>query len=116
MKIITAILQPFMLNKVTHTLEELEGFPGMTVTDARGFGTGRQRVLHEENIAHFKDFNPKARIEIVTRDEDVARIVETIVRVAHTGNHGDGKVFVTPVEHAVRIQTGETGEGAIRRD
>ena len=113
MKIIIAMIQPFMLSKVTHALEELDGFPGMTVTDARGFGAARQRRLHEEGAPHYKDFNEKARIEIVARDEDVARIVETIVQFAHTGNQGDGKVFVWPVEDALRIQTGETGERAI---
>ncbi len=113
MKMSTAIVQPFMLSNVTHALEELEGFPGMTVLDARGFGAARQRALHEKGAAHFKDFNEKARIEIVARDEDVARIVETIVCVAHTGKVGDGKVFVWPVEHAVRIQTGEQDERAL---
>lgn len=113
MKIITALVQPFMLSKVTHALEELENFPGMTVSDARGFGAARHRGLHDEGAPHSKDFNEKARIEIVARDEDAARILEIIMRAAHTGNHGDGKVFVWPVEHAVRIQTGETNDKAI---
>lgn len=113
MKIITAIVQPFMLNRVTHALEELEGFPGMTVTNARGFGAARRRKLHETEAPHIKDFNEKSRIEIVAHDTDVERIVETIVRAAHTGNHGDGKVFVWPVESAVRIQTGETDDHAV---
>lgn len=113
MKMITAMVQPFMLNKVTHALEEIEGFPGMTVSDARGFGSGRQRKLHEEGATHLKDFNEKSRIEIVAHDSDVERIVETIARFAHTGNHGDGKVFVWTIDHAVRIQTGETGERAL---
>jgi nitrogen regulatory protein P-II 1 len=113
MKIITAMVQPFMLSKVTHALEELEDFPGMTVTDARGFGAARRRKLHEDQASHFKDFNEKVRIEIVAHDRDVERIVETIVSAAHTGNHGDGKVFVWPVEQAVRIQTGETDDQAV---
>ena len=116
MKIITAILQPFMLSKVTGALEEIEGFPGMTVTDVRGFG--REKGIHRQGAPHsimedFVEYIKKARIEIVAQDEMVDIIVETIVRTAHTGNRGDGKVFVWPVEHAVRIQTGETDEAAI---
>ena len=116
MQMITAMVQPFMLSKVTHALEELRGFPGMTVTDVRGFG--REKSTHEEGAPHrviedFVEYVKKARIEIVARDEMVESIVETIVRVAHTGRRGDGKVFVWPVERAVRIQTGETGEAAV---
>jgi nitrogen regulatory protein PII len=116
MKIITAMVQPFMLSKVTGALEALEGFPGMTVTDVRGFG--REKSTHESGAPHrviedFVEYVKKARIEIVARDEMVDLIVETIVRVAHTGNRGDGKVFVWPIEQAVRIQTGETGDAAV---
>lgn len=116
MKIITAIVQPFRLSKVTYALEEIEGFPGMTVTDVRGFG--REKSAHEEGSPHrviedFVEYVKKVRIEIVARDEMVEQIVETITRVAHTGNRGDGKVFVWPVEHAVRIQTGETDDTAL---
>ncbi len=116
MKIITAMVQPFMLSKVTHALQEIEGFPGMTVMDVRGFG--REKSVHEEGAPHrvivdFVEYIKKARIEIVARDGMVERIVETIVRTAHTGRRGDGKVFVWPVEHAVRIQTSEIDEAAI---
>ena len=116
MKIITAMVQPFMLSKVTGALEAIEGFPGMTVTDVRGFG--REKSAHEEGAPHrviedFIEYVKKARIEIVARDEMVDVIVETIARAAHTGNRGDGKVFVWPVEQAVRIQTSETNEAAI---
>lgn len=116
MKIITAMVQPFMLSKVTGALEEIEGFPGMTVTDVRGFG--REKSTHEKGAPHrviedFVEYVKKARIEIVVRDEMVDSIIETIVRAAHTGNRGDGKVFVWPVERAIRIQTGETNELAV---
>lgn len=116
MKIITAMVQPFMLSKVTGALEEIDGFPGMTVTDVRGFG--REKSKHEKGAPHraiedFVEYVKKARIEVVARDEMVDSIVETIVRTAHTGNRGDGKVFVWPVEQAVRIQTGETNELAV---
>ena len=116
MKMITAMVQPFMLSKVTGALEEIEGFPGMTVTDARGFG--REKSAHRAGAPHrvvedFVEYVKKARIEIVARDEMVDSIVDTIVRTAHTGRGGDGKVFVWPVERAVRIQTGETDDAAI---
>lgn len=111
MKIITAMVQPFMLHKVVSALEAIEGFPGMTLTDVRGFG--RRRSEREEHSMHLDDFHEKTRIEIVTSDELVERIVSAISDAAHTGNDGDGKVFVWPIEHAVRIQTGETDEAAI---
>ena len=116
MKMITAMVQPFMLSKVTAALEEIEGLPGMTVTDARGFG--REKGLREQGEPHrvmedFVDYIEKARLEIVVGDEMVDSIVETIKRVAHTGNRGDGKIFVWTVERAVRIRTGETGESAV---
>lgn len=117
MKIITAMVQPFMLSKVTSALEEIDYFPGMTVTDVRGFG--REKASHARGAPHrviedFVEYIKKERIEIVARDEMVDRIVETIVRAAHTGNPGDGKVFVWPVERAIRIQTGETEDAALR--
>lgn len=100
-----------MLNKLTPELEIIDGFPGLTATDARGFG---RRFDREGNrIIALDPYKAKLRIEIAARDEMVARIVETIKTYAHTGHHGDGKIFVLPVEDAVRIQTGETGEQAI---
>lgn len=111
MKMITAMVQPFMLNKITYALEELEGFPGMTVTDARGFG--RKRSAEEQLAPHYEPFHKNARVEIVARDGMVEAIVKTLVDHAHTGNDGDGKVFVWDVERAVRVQTGETDEAAL---
>jgi nitrogen regulatory protein P-II 1 len=111
MKIITAMIQPFMLNKVTSALKAIEGFPGMTVTEARGFG--RRRSLREHHSPHLDEFKEKTRLEIVAPDEKAEQIVEALARAAHTGNSGDGKVFVWPVESAVRIQTGEQGEAAL---
>jgi nitrogen regulatory protein PII len=116
MKIITAMVQPFMLSKVTSALEEIADFPGMTVTDVRGFG--REKASHARGAPHrviedFVEYVKKERIEIVARDEMADQIVETIVRAAHTGNPGDGKVFVWPVEQAVRIQTREFNDAAL---
>lgn len=116
MKIITAIVQPFMLSKVTSALEEIDSFPGMTVTAARGFG--REKASHARGAPHrviedFVEYVKKERIEIVAHDEMVDLIVKTIVSTAHTGNPGDGKVFVWPVEQAVRIQTGDLSDAAL---
>jgi len=116
MKMIVAVVQPFRLSKVTTALQGIGGFPGVTVTDVRGFG--REKSMTEEGARHrviedFVEYVAKARIEIVARDEMVDEIVSTISRVAHTGNRGDGKIFVLPVESAVRITTGETGDAAV---
>jgi len=99
MKIITAMVRPPLLNRVTDALEEIDGFPGVTVTDVRGFG---RRTADRDADVLLDEFIEKVRLEIVARDEMVERIVDMIVRVAHTGNRGDGKVFVWPVEQAVR--------------
>lgn len=116
MKIVTAMVQPFMLSKVTGALEEIDDFPGMTVTDVRGFG--REKASHARGAPHrviedFVEYVKKVRIEIVAQDQMVDVIVETIVRTAHTGNPGDGKVFVWSVERAVRIQTGDQNDAAV---
>ncbi len=111
MKIITAIVQPFMLNKIAYALEDMENFPGMTVTAARGFG--RKQSPGEQRAAQYDPFHLKSRIEIVAPDEMVESIVSTLVEHARTGKDGDGKVFVWDVERAVRIQTGETDESAV---
>ena len=111
MKIIIAVIQPFMLNRLTAELEALDDFPGLTVWEARGFG---RRVDRDGNrFTELQPYKPKTRIEIVAPDKMVEIIVEKIKFHARTGNHGDGKIFVLPVETAVRIKTGETGERAI---
>lgn len=111
MKIITAMLQNFMLSKVVSALEAIDRFPGMTLTDVRGFG--RRRSVREEHRMHLDDFHEKSRIEIVAPDDLTEQIVRAIIETAHTGNNGDGKIFVWSVEHAVRIQTGETDDAAL---
>ncbi len=109
MRIITAMIQPFMLSKVTSALEAIEGFPGMTVSDVRGLR--RRRGLHERPALRTGEFKGKVCIEIATPDENAQHIVETLVRTARTSNSGDGKVFVWPVEPAVCAQTGEITGG-----
>jgi nitrogen regulatory protein PII len=111
MKIITAMVQPFMLNKITYAFEDMANFPGMTVTEARGFG--RKQSPGDQRAAQYDPFHPKSRIEIVAPDEMVESIVNALVEHAYTGKDGDGKVFVWDVERAVRVQTGETDESAV---
>lgn len=111
MKMIVAVIQPFMLSRLTAELEEIDDFPGLSVSDVRGFG---RRIDHRGNrFTELQPYKPKIRVEIVVRDEMVETLVEAIKTHAHTGHHGDGKIFVIPVENAVRIQTGETGDQAI---
>ena len=117
MKIITAMVQPFMLSKVTGALEEIDDFPGMTVTDVRGFGREKGTATQEaRHIASLKTSSSMSR-RSASRSLRTMRwsdsIVKTIVSAAHTGNRGDGKVFVWPVEQAVRIQTGESNDAAL---
>ena len=116
MKLITAVIQPFMLTKLTRALEEIDHFPGMTVLDAQGFGREKADPDPREQYSRIEeviDFVRKVRIEIVAHDPMVGPIIDTIYRTTHTGNRGDGKIFVIPVEHALRIKTGETGEAAV---
>lgn len=116
MKMISAVIQPFMLTKLTRALEEIEDFPGMTVIDVQGFG--REKAHHEPGVRHSRiedvvDFVKKVRVEIVAHNFMVDQIVATIAQTTHTGNRGDGKIFVWTVEHAVRITTGEAGDAAV---
>jgi nitrogen regulatory protein PII len=116
MKMITAIIQPFMLTKLTRAFEEIDDFPGMTVADVRGFG--REKAHPERGAQHSRledlvDFTEKVRVEVAAPDALVDLIVQTIAEVAHTGNRGDGKVFVWPIDSALRVRTGETAESAL---
>jgi nitrogen regulatory protein P-II 1 len=112
MKKVEAIIKPFKLDEVKDALGEI-GVQGMTVTEVKGFGrTGGKREVYRGS-AYVVDFVPKVKVEVVVADELVVRILEAIEKAAKTGRIGDGKIFVTPVEEAVRIRTGERGEDAI---
>ena len=112
MKKIEAIIKPFKLDEVKDVLAEV-GVAGMTVTEVKGFGrTGGKKEVYRGS-AYVVDFVPKVKVEVVVPDRLVHDVIDAIQRVARTGRIGDGKIFVTPVEHAVRIRTGETGEDAI---
>jgi len=112
MKKIEAIIKPFKLDEVKEALAEI-GVDGMTVSDVKGFGrTGGKREVYR-GAEYIVDFVPKTKLEIVVRDEQVRLVVEVIERAAKTGKIGDGKIFVLPIEHAIRIRTGETDGDAI---
>lgn len=112
MKKIEAIIKPFKLDEVKEALSEI-GVHGMTVTEVKGFGrTGGKKEVYRGS-AYVVDFVPKVKLEIVVADEMFRQVVTTITEAARTGRIGDGKIFVTPVEEALRIRTGETGEDAI---
>ncbi|MEX1221107.1 nitrogen regulatory protein P-II family [Pseudidiomarina planktonica] len=112
MKLITALIKPFKLDDVREALAEI-GCQGLTVTEVRGFGRQKGHTELYRGAEYRVDFLPKVKIEIATSDALVERVVEAITETAHTGNIGDGKIFVTALEHVVRIRTGEVDDDAI---
>ncbi|CUS78586.1 nitrogen regulatory protein P-II family [Candidatus Kryptonium thompsonii] len=113
MKEIKAIIQPFMLTKVLTALHKIEGLPGVTISEVKGFGKTRRSKEKELSNEGIYEFVPKIKIEIVVRDELAETVVNTIQENAHTGNPGDGKIFVIEVSNVVKIRTNERGEEAI---
>jgi len=112
MKKIEAIIKPFKLNEVKDALHEI-GLQGMTVTEVKGFGRQKGHTEIYRGSEYTVDFLPKIKIEMILADGLVAQAIEAIVRAARTGKIGDGKVFVLPVDEAVRIRTEEHGEKAV---
>ena len=112
MKLIIAIIKPFKLEEVKEALAE-SGIEGMTVTEVKGFGRQKGHTEIYRGSEYTVDFLPKVKIEIAVADDMAGKAVEAIVKAAKTGKIGDGKVFVIPVEEAVRIRTDERGEAAI---
>ena len=112
MKKIEAIIKPFKLEEVKDALAEL-GVEGMTVTEVKGFGRQKGHTEIYRGSEYTVDFLPKVKLEIVVTDELADKAVKTIVAAAKTGKIGDGKVFLLPVEQAVRIRTEETGDKAV---
>jgi nitrogen regulatory protein PII len=112
MKLITAIIKPFRLDDVRNALAEV-GVNGMTVTEVKGFGRQRGHTELYRGAEYVVDFLPKAKIEVAVADDLVERAIEAITAAARTGKVGDGKIFVTDLEQALRIRTGETGDGAL---
>jgi nitrogen regulatory protein P-II 1 len=112
MKKIEAIIKPFKLDEVKEALHAI-GLQGITVTEAKGFGRQKGHTELYRGAEYVVDFLPKVKIEVVIDDASVDRAVEAIQQAAHTGRIGDGKIFITPVEEAIRIRTGERGADAI---
>lgn len=112
MKLVVAIIKPFKLEEVKEALSAI-GIEGMTVTEVKGFGRQKGHTEIYRGSEYTVDFLPKVKIEIGVADELVSKVVEAVVKGAHTGKIGDGKVFVLPLEDAVRIRTDERGEAAI---
>lgn len=112
MKKIEAIIKPFKLDEVKDALNEI-GIQGMTVTEVKGFGRQKGHTELYRGAEYIVDFIPKIKLEIVTSDDLVKKVVSTIEQVAKTGKIGDGKIFVYSVDEAIRIRTGEHGEMAV---
>lgn len=112
MKKIEAIIKPFKLDEVKDALQEID-VQGITVTEVKGYGRQKGHTELYRGAEYVVDFVPKIKLETVVEDERVEQVIETIVQTAHTGKIGDGKIFVSPVDDAVRIRTGERGEDAI---
>jgi nitrogen regulatory protein P-II 1 len=112
MKLIIAIIKPFKLDEIKEALAAI-GVEGMTVTEVKGFGRQKGHTEVYRGSEYTVDFLPKVKIEIAVADEVAGKTVDAIVKAGKTGKIGDGKVFVVPLEAAVRIRTGEQGESAI---
>ena len=112
MKKIEAIVKPFKLDEVREALSEI-GVTGLTVTDVKGFGRQKGHTELYRGAEYVVDFLPKVKVEVVVGDSLLERAIEAIVKAAHTGKIGDGKIFVTSVEQVIRIRTGETDEAAV---
>jgi nitrogen regulatory protein P-II 1 len=112
MKKIEAIIKPFKLDEVKEALQEI-GLQGITVTEAKGFGRQKGHTELYRGAEYVVDFLPKVKLELVLGDNMVEKAIEAIIGSAKTGRIGDGKIFVSNVEEAVRIRTGETGDDAI---
>jgi nitrogen regulatory protein P-II 1 len=112
MKKVEAIIKPFKLDEVKEALHEI-GVSGITVTEAKGFGRQKGHTELYRGAEYIVDFLPKVRLEVVVDDAQVDRVVEAIATAARTGRIGDGKIFVSTIERAIRIRTGETDLDAI---
>ncbi len=112
MKLITAVIKPFKLDDVREALSEI-GVQGITVTEVKGFGRQKGHTELYRGAEYVVDFLPKVKLETVVTDDLSEQVVEVIAKAANTGKIGDGKIFVSPVEQAIRIRTGESGNEAL---
>jgi nitrogen regulatory protein P-II 2 len=112
MKLVTAIIKPFKLDDVREALSEI-GVQGVTVTEVKGFGRQKGHTELYRGAEYVVDFLPKVKLEVAINDDLTEQVIEAISKAANTGKIGDGKIFVYPLEQAVRIRTGETGPDAL---
>ena len=112
MKLIAAIIKPFTLEEVKAALADI-GIEGMTVTEVKGFGRQKGHTEIYRGSEYTVDFLPKVKLEIAVDNDQVEKVIETIVKAANTGKIGDGKIFVTPLDEVVRIRTSERGSEAL---
>ena len=112
MKMITAIIKPFKLDDVRDALQQI-GIAGMTVEEVKGYGRQKGHTELYRGAEYVVEFQPKIKIQIAISDGQLEAAIEAVCAAANTGNIGDGKIFVTPLEQSIRIRTGETGEDAL---
>ena len=112
MKIVMAVIKPFKLEEVREALAEI-GVSGLTVTEVKGFGRQKGHTELYRGAEYVVDFLPKVKVEVVLNDDQLDRAVEAIRKAAQTGRIGDGKIFVSTIDEAIRIRTGETGADAV---
>ena len=112
MKLITAVIKPFKLDEVREALSQI-GVQGITVTEVKGFGRQKGHTELYRGAEYVVDFLPKVKIELVVEQEMAGKVIEVIQKAARTGKIGDGKIFIIPIEDAVRVRTGDSGTGAI---
>ena len=112
MKLVTAIVKPFVLEDVKGALEQI-GVLGMTVSEVQGYGRQKGHTEVYRGAEYSVDFVPKVRVEVVADDTLADKVVDAVIEAARTGKIGDGKVWVTPVESVVRVRTGERGSDAV---
>jgi len=112
MRLVTALVKPFKLDDVKEALSEL-GLPGITITESKGFGRQRGHTEVYRGAEYTVEFVPKVRIEVLTDDDNASNVAETIVKAARTGQIGDGKVWISPVDTIIRVRTGELDHDAL---
>jgi nitrogen regulatory protein P-II 1 len=112
MKLITSIIKPFKVDEVREALAEI-GVTGLTVTEVKGFGRQKGHTELYRGAEYVVDFLPKVKVEVVVPNDRVETVTEAIIKAARTGKIGDGKIFVSPIEHAIRIRTGEEDDAAV---
>lgn len=113
MKEIKAIIRPFRLLDVIDELQKIEGLPGVTVSEIKGFGKSRARNAKDKVTYELVEFIPRIKLEVVVIDEMAEEVINVIQKYSHTGNTGDGKIFVLNVEDVIKIRTNERGKEAI---